>query len=91
MSFEFQNPDVKAKYTPARETDGKVHIPAGKKNAKNPTPEGYAGPLSLISLVAADKAYASGSNILKLKEPAKAATPAAKANGQLAGDTGKKD
>lgn len=70
MAFEFENPEVAAKFQPARENDGKVHIPAGKKTAANPNPVGYAGPLSKISLAAAEKALASGSNILKLKENA---------------------
>lgn len=67
MPVKFENSDVEAKYEACREKDGHVHVPAGK----NPG-SGYAGPLSKITLAAADKAAASGSNILKLKEPAKA-------------------
>lgn len=65
--IEFKNPDVAAKYEALREKDGEVHVPGG---AKEPGVEraGFKGPLSLITLAAADKAFASGSNILKLKE-----------------------
>jgi hypothetical protein len=62
---QFTNADVAAKYEACRANDGRIHIPAGKD--KN----GYAGLLSGITLVAADKAYASGSNLLKLKQEAK--------------------
>ena len=71
MPIVFENADVAAKYSPARETDGKVHVPAGKSVPGQPAPVGYAGPLSKITLAAADKAFASGSNIIKLKEAAK--------------------
>lgn len=67
MGVVFKNPDVAAKYEALREKDGKVHIPGGSKiPGKERT--GFMGPLSLITLDAADKAFASGSNLLKLKE-----------------------
>lgn len=72
MSFDFTNPEVAAKYVPCREKDGKVHIPAGKKVIGKPAPVGYAGPLSKITLEAAEKAIASGSNLLKAKDAGKA-------------------
>jgi hypothetical protein len=73
---QFTNTDVAAKYEACRANDGRIHIPAGKD--KN----GYAGPLSGITLAAADKAYASGCNVLKLKQEAKAPKePKASANG----------
>lgn len=65
MAVIFKNPDVAAKYEACRETDGKVHIPCGKEKGT-----GFTGPLSLITLPAADKAFKYGSNILKLKEAA---------------------
>jgi hypothetical protein len=64
---KFENPEVDAKYEACRETDGKVHIPAGKSKAGE-NKVGYSGPLSKITPAAAEKALASGSNILKLKE-----------------------
>jgi hypothetical protein len=72
MPVEFKNPDVAAKYEALR-NDGPVHVPAGK----NPG-TGYAGPLSGITLVAADKAMASGINWFKLKTAAPAAAGKAK-------------
>lgn len=60
---QFTNADVAAKYEACRSVDGKIHVPAGKKPGS-----GYAGPLSQINLAAADKAFESGSNILKLKK-----------------------
>lgn len=63
----FKNPEVAAKYEALREKDGKVHIPGGSK-VPGEDRTGFMGPLSLITLAAADKAYASGSNLLKLKE-----------------------
>jgi hypothetical protein len=68
MGVVFKNPDVAAKYEAIREKDGKVHIPGGSK-VPGVERTGFMGPLSLITLAAADKAYASGSNLLKLKEP----------------------
>ena len=65
---EFKNPAVAEKYTPLRNKDGKVHIPAGKKTAPDKPGVGYAGLLSNITLAAADKAFVSGSNLLALKE-----------------------
>ena len=66
MNVVFENPEVAAKYDACRSSDGKVHVPSGKVYGS-----GYAGPLSKISLVAADKAFASGSNLLKLKKAEK--------------------
>lgn len=63
MAVTFTNPDVAAAFEPLRENDGKIHIPAGKTNKG-----GYAGLLSGITLEAAQKAVASGSNLLKKKE-----------------------
>ncbi len=60
---QFTNPAVAAKYKATRSTDGKVHVPAGKEKTG-----GYAGLLSGITLAAADKAFASKSNILELKD-----------------------
>jgi hypothetical protein len=68
MGIVFKNPEVAAKYEALREKDGKVHIPGGSK-IPGQERAGFMGPLSLITLAAADKAYASGSNLLKLKEP----------------------
>lgn len=68
MPVQFINEDVAAKFEACRENDGKIHIPAGKHKPGQPRPVGYAGPLSRITLAAAEKALASGSNILKLKE-----------------------
>lgn len=70
MGIVFKNPEVAAKYEALREKDGKVHIPGGSK-IPGQERTGFMGPLSLITLAAADKAYASGSNLLKLKEAAK--------------------
>lgn len=69
MGVVFKNADVAAKYEACREVDGKVHIPGGSK-IPGVNRVGYMGPLSLITLEAADKAFASGSNLLKLKEQA---------------------
>lgn len=63
MAVVFKDQEVAKKYEACRQSDGKVHIPSGKEYGS-----GYAGPLSLITLKAADKAFANGSNILKLKE-----------------------
>lgn len=62
MGFEFTNPAVSAKYVPLRKADCKIHVPAGREKKG-----GYAGPLSGITLEAADKCYASKSNLLELK------------------------
>ncbi len=72
---KFENPEVEAKFESLRENDGKVHIPAGKSKPGEKS-VGYAGPLSKITLEAAEKALASGSNILKLREQAAAPAPA---------------
>lgn len=87
MPVEFDNADVAAKYVPAREKDGHVHVPAGKKTAKNPNPVGYAGLLSNITLVCADKAFASGSNILKLKDEKSSTVPTPSNNGEHVEET----
>jgi hypothetical protein len=65
---KFENPEVEAKYEALRSEDGRVHIPAGKSVIGQKS-VGYAGPLSKITPEAAEKALASGSNILKLKTP----------------------
>lgn len=70
MGVVFKNPDVAAKYEALRSVDGKVHIPGGSK-IPGQERAGYMGPLSGITLAAADKAHASGSNLLKLKEATK--------------------
>lgn len=64
---KFENPEVDAKFEALRSVDGKVHIPSGKTKPGEKS-VGYAGPLSKITLEAAEKALASGSNLLKLKE-----------------------
>lgn len=64
---QFTNPAVAAKYQALRSADCKVHIPAGKTKSG-----GYAGMLSGITLEAADKAFASKSNLLELKAAAPA-------------------
>lgn len=64
---QFTNPDVAAKYESGRAVDTKVHVPAGKTVPGGEKPIGYSGMLSGITLAAADKMYASGSNNLKLK------------------------
>lgn len=72
---EFKNPEVAAQFEALRAVDGKIHVPAGKKKSPEDKPVGYSGMLSGITLEAAEKALASGSNILKRKEgtPAKPA------------------
>ena len=72
--INFENPEVAAKYEALRSTDGKVHIPGGHK-IPGQERTGFMGPLSKITLAAADKAFASGSNILKLKEVSKSGKP----------------
>lgn len=65
MGVVFENKDVADKYEACRTVDGKVHVPSGKVHGS-----GYMGPLSKITLGAADKMFASGSNNLKLKTAA---------------------
>lgn len=66
--IEFKNPDVAAKYKSLRSKDGRVHVPGGRK-VPGIERIGYNGPLSLITLEAADASYASKSGLLELKTP----------------------
>jgi hypothetical protein len=61
MPIEFKNADVAKKYTNDRTTDPRIHIP-GKGNT------GWAGRLSLITMEAADKLFATPKqNLIQLK------------------------
>lgn len=83
MSFEFKNPEVAAKYEPLRSKDGIIDVPCGK-HVPNAPKTGYHGKLSGITLAAADKAYAHGAGLLKLKEQAKTAKQSVPAEGKPA-------
>lgn len=74
MALEFTNPEVAAEFEALRSADTKIHVPAGKSVPGQPK-VGYSGMLSGITKEAAEKAIASGSNLLKRKESAKPAAP----------------